>query len=159
MLLVSGLAFAQASATGTATADILASITISQNRGLDFGIIAPASVGATEVTVAATLAGTRTLTSGSGVLITGGGETSGEFLVEAADTYAYTVDIPTTAITIDDAGTGVPMAIDLTLSGTAGTGGGTGVPTSFYVGGTLTVPAGQVAGTYNGSYTITAIYN
>jgi type 1 fimbria pilin len=65
---------------------------------------------------------------------------------------AYEVSIPST-VTLN--GPGAPMTATLSLDTATGTLSGSN---SHYVGATLAVGAGQTAGTYSGSFTVTVNY-
>lgn len=139
-------------ATGAATAEVVAPITITHDTGavLDFGTF-----------TAGTAAGTVTVTQG------GAGSTTGDAVhvatsTESADSFTVTgganrgFDILAVGGTVAETG-GATMAFtaDAPASGTLD---GTG-STSFSVGGTLVVAANQTPGVYSGSYVVTATYN
>jgi hypothetical protein len=154
MLLVSGLAFAQASATGTATANILEALAISSDRSLVFGSIVPGTA-SSDVVVTADATGDRS-TTGTALLVTGATPTAARFNVTGTSGAGYTVALaaPTTTITN---GT-VNMTVTLTM-GANPTRTLAGATEVHYVGGTLTVPSAQATGTYTGSFTVNANYN
>ena len=155
MLLVSGLAFAQASDNGTATAEILAAIELANVTGLDFGTIAAGNQ-ASVVTIAASSAGTRSLGSGDAYLITTAQGHSAEFEVTAGNALPYTLSFTDSTITITHLSTTDTMTVDLTID--AATGSGTGVAFSHYVGGDLNIAALQEPGIYTGTFELNAIY-
>lgn len=137
-----------ATVSATAEVDILAPVTLSQTAGLDFGVVA-----------AAAAAGTVTLTSASDVrtcsvgLACVGAASRGAFAVVGANGYTVAVTVaPSTTLT----GAGAPMSLALTPSNAIII--ATGLTQTFYVGGTLTVGAAQVAGTYTGTYSVSADY-
>ena len=141
-----------ATASATATANIVQAITITQNAGLNFGTIVPAAAAAT---VAVDTGGARTC---GGSLTCSGTVAAGAFT--ATGTGGMTVLISSDASTsIDDgAGGGAPMSVTgLTVSAASAvlSGGGS---TTFTVGGTLNVGANQVAGVYNGTYNVNVNY-
>jgi hypothetical protein len=162
--------FAQSSATavGNATANVIRPITIAASRDLAFGNVVPGAALGTLV-IAGTSAGAQSVTGG--VTQPGGQKgtvSSAQFDVAGEGAYTYTITIPTSAITISDsASTPDTMTVDTwtssiattagagALSGTAGTAGSQ----TFYVGGTLNVGAGQAAGAYTGTFSVTVAYN
>ncbi|MFL0354956.1 DUF4402 domain-containing protein [Erythrobacter sp. GH1-10] len=139
-------------ATGAATAEVVAPITITHTVGavLDFGTF-----------TAGTAAGTVTVDQ-AGVGSTTGDAVHVATSVESAD--AFTVsgdanrgfDIVAAGGTVAELG-GATMAFTTDAPAT-GTLDGTGAA-SFTVGGTLSVAANQTPGVYSGSYVVTATYN
>jgi Mat/Ecp fimbriae major subunit len=137
-----------ATQTATAEVDIIAAVTLTQDAGLDFGVVASSAA-----------AGTVTLPTGSNTRVcTGvtcvGVAQRGQFTVSNATT-GYNVGITVPAST-SLTGPGTAMSLALVPSSTGFT--STGAPVVFYVGGTLSVGAGQVAGTYSGTYNVSADY-
>lgn len=143
-----------ATATGHAEVDIITAVTLTETTQMDLGVVASSGT-----------AGTVALPDGSNTRACSGGvtcigtATRGAFAVGGAATgyvIAYTVD-GSTSLT----GPGAAMALTLDPSGTAtsnGTFTATAAATTFYVGGTLSVAANQAAGTYTGTYNVTANY-
>ena len=137
-----------ATVSATAKVDILAPVTLTQTAGLDFGVVA-----------AGAAAGTVTLPNSSNVrtcsagLACVGAAQRGTFDVVGAN--GYTVAI-TVAASTSLTGPGTAMALALNPSAT--TVAATGTAQTFYVGGTLTVGAAQTAGTYTGTYNVSANY-
>ncbi len=137
-----------ATQTATAEVDILAPVTLTQTAGLDFGVVA-----------AGAAAGTVTLPNSSNVrtcsagLACVGAAQRGTFDVTGAS--SYTIDI-TVAASTSLTGAGAPMSLTLNPSATSVV--ATGAAQTFYVGGTLNVGASQVAGTYTGTYNVSADY-
>ena len=137
-----------ATTSATAEVDILAPVTLSQTATLDFGVVA-----------AAAAAGTVQLPNNSDTRICSVGlacvglANRGAFSVTGANTYTVvvTVDASTTLT-----GGGAPMTLNLDPS--VSTLVATGAAQTFHVGGTLTVGAGQAAGTYSGTYNVSADY-
>jgi Mat/Ecp fimbriae major subunit len=137
-----------ATVSATAEVDILAPVTLAQTAGLDFGVVAAAAAAGT-VTITP-VADTRTCSVGLACV---GASNRGAFSVVGASSFtvAITVDASTTLI-----GAGAPMSLALTPSTAAVV--ATGLPQTFHVGGTLTVGAAQAAGTYTGTYNVSADY-
>lgn len=146
-----------ATQTGNAAATIVTAITITEDATMNFGSI---SVGAG--------GGTVVLDTSDGVSTTGdavaegGTVTSAVFSIDGDNNAGYAVTMPAN-ITVDDGG-GNNMTINTftylaedAATDTTGTMDVTGAGT-MTIGGTLTVSASQVAGSYSGTYTITALY-
>lgn len=139
-----------ATATGTAEVDIISAITLTQTTGLDLGVVASSGTAGT----VAIVAGTNVRSCTGGVTCAGTGATRGAFSVGGAPAgyqIALTVDASTTL-----AGPGTNMVLTLTPSTTSFTSAATA--TTFYVGGSAAVAASQAAGTYTGTYNVTANY-
>lgn len=149
-----------ASATANATAEIIAPISVQKyaagvtSGDLAFGTIIAGSSAST-VTVAASDS-SRTLATGDAVLIS---STYGaaEFSAQGAADASFTVTLPTEAITLSD-GDSHTMSVDqFTMNGD--TSFDSNGSASFSVGGTLTVGASQVAGSYSGTFSVDVAYN
>jgi hypothetical protein len=139
-----------ATATANATAEIVEALTITETDVLEFGTIVP---GAAASTVAITPGGV--VTCGAG-LTCSGTTAAGAFLIEG--TSGYVVDISSDAsTTLSDGGVNSMSVTGLTVSAATATLDVAGEAT-FTVGGTLNVGANQVAGVYNGTFTVTANY-
>jgi Mat/Ecp fimbriae major subunit len=137
-----------ATVSATAEVDILAPVTLAQTAGLDFGVVASAAA-----------AGTVTMTAASDVRVCSAGlacvgaANRGAFSVVGATGYTVTITVaPSTTLT----GAGAPMSLALNQSTPAII--ATGLPQTFNVGGVLTVGAAQAAGTYTGTYSVSADY-
>jgi Mat/Ecp fimbriae major subunit len=139
-----------AQVTATAEVEILAPVTLTETAGLDFGIVAAGSSAGT-VTI-----GTGANTAGcSAGLACVGTASRGIFEVVGANT-------TTVVITVDASTTlsnGTPADdMNLTLNPSVTSLTATGAAQTFYVGGVLSVAGGQTAGTYTGSYDVSADY-
>lgn len=165
ILLFSGFAsssFAQAHANATASANILAPITLTNKSDMAFGDIAVNNTGGT-VTLPAhaggIIASDRTFTGGITFPTSTNPVSDAEFTVTGEKATTYAIILPASCIinngtnnmTIDnyvtDLGTTTP-----TLDGTTGT-------QTFYVGSTLHVGPSQDHGAYSGTFTVTVNYN
>ena len=133
----------------TATVQILGAVNLQKFADLDLGTVA---AGAAAGTVSLpTASNTRTCN----VVTCVGTATRARFQVTAA-TNGYVIDIthsPTASLT----GPGAAMALTLAASTAAVTFNSASLQ-DIFVGGTLTVGANQVAGTYNGTFSVTADY-
>ncbi len=155
--LIAGTAFGQ-DATGTATvnAEIVTPIEITDGSDLNFGSIVAAEGGNVRVSTD----GTRTFSNNDMNVETATTISAASFYVTAADTYSYSISIPSTVLT-DAAGVGVEMPVSFTQdleTETDGNATGNGSQQELLVGGLLTVAAGQEAGTYDGTVTVTVAY-
>lgn len=148
--LFAGSAFA-ATAQGTATATVVAPITLTHTSGaaLAFGSFTAGTGG----TVAVTSAGAGSKTGGV-VFVANSANTADAFTVGGDASRAFTIS--TSGSTVVSGANS--MSFTTSASSTSGTLGTTGAA-SFTVGGTLTVGANQAAGSYTGSYDATVTYN
>jgi hypothetical protein len=138
-----------ATQSADARAQIVAAVQIAQNDILDFGVIASGAA-----------AGTVTLPNSSNVRTCSAGLTCagtaalrGRFTVTAASGNVVVLTVPATASVASGGNT---MSIALSPSVTSFTAGA--APTVFFVGGALSVAANQAAGTYTGTYNVSADY-
>lgn len=133
----------------TATVQILGAVELTKFTDLDLGTVASGSaVGTVSLP---TSSNTRTCTGVTCV----GAASRARFQVTAA-TNGYVIDVthsPTATLT----GPGASMSLALASSASSITFNSAALE-DIFVGGTLTVGANQVAGTYNGSFTVTADY-
>lgn len=138
-----------ATQTATAEVDIIAAVQLAQNDGLDLGVVASSAVAGT--VALPTTGNTRTCSAGVTCV---GTALRGRFTVSGA-TSGYVVAISVPASTTLSSG-GNNMTLSLTPSITSFT--STGAAEVFYVGGSLAVGANQAAGTYTGTYAVSADY-
>ena len=152
-----------AAATSTATSTVIAPIAITAPAALSFGRFAHGTGGSVTISNS----GVRT---SSGVILssTSSVQTAARFDVTGDGSSTYAITHSGVTVLSDSASTPNTMALaktsDLTggnvTSGNVSTGtltaGGT---QSIFVGGTLTVGATQVAGTYTGNVIVTVEYN
>jgi hypothetical protein len=140
--------------TAQATGTVISPIAITKTADLVFGSFAP---GATGGTVTISTAGTRG--KSGDVFLAGTAAGAAKFDVTGEGGLTYSIDLTTTPLTRD----GGTETMNFTVSSdiTSGTLAGTGASgaQSFFVGGVLTVGAGQLPGTYAGSVKATVAYN
>ena len=140
--------------TGTAAANIISPLSITQNNGLEFGTIATSGTAGT-VTIAAQEALNLTWSNVSVIKPTDAARKSGKFTVTGLSGSTYKLTVPESATIANGANS---MSIALTKSAPSTGNTLTGGTSSFYVGGTLSVGATQATGNYTGSYTVTVAY-
>lgn len=162
------LSIKAATTTGNASAGIVTAISVSEQTPMSFGnIVADASNPCTatlDTSDSVVFGGAGTCTADSGTVA------SADFRVLGTDAVAYTLAMPAN-ITLNRVGGGASMTVDTfswstdsTTSGTSATASGTiGSVTAGQAniiwGGVLNIAAAQTAGSYTGTYTITALYN
>lgn len=140
-----------ADAAASASATIVAPITISQTTALAYGNLAPTGTAGTAIIDTADSLSSSNVDTLSGIT-----PASGAFSVTGSGTSNYTVTLPTT-VTLSDGGSNsmTLSSFNHNAGATPSLSGGTG---TFKVGATLGVGASQVAGAYSGSYTVTVNY-
>lgn len=143
--------------SGTARATVVQPIVITNTAAMSFGsIIRPTAPG----TVTLSTAGTLTATGGAvGNLVTGpSGPTpaAGEFQILTAPGRAFAVFAPI-SFSVTNGGAAMPVSL---LTGTLQTVSSTPATITYRlrVGATMTLAANQALGTYNGTYTLIAVY-
>jgi hypothetical protein len=149
-----GAAFA-ATASGTASAEIVSAIAVSSTATLNFGQIAPSG---TAGTVSISTAGVRSSTGG----VTLGNQVAvaaASFGVTGAPNNVYTIVLPADGTVTLTSGGSPAMAVDGFVSNPAspGTLNGGGSDT-ILVGATLSVGVNQPNGSYSGTFPVTVAY-
>jgi Mat/Ecp fimbriae major subunit len=138
-----------ATASADARVVILAPVELEQTAVLDFGVVAPGAAGGT-VTLPAN---SDTRACGTGITCVGAAQRGG-LRVRGSNGYNVAIIVaPSTTLT----GGGAPMGLSLTTDAPAVL-AANGNWQAFNVGGTLTIGANQTAGTYTGTYAVTADY-
>ena len=147
-------AFASTNAqAATQTADarvvILPAVQLAQTDALDFGVVASSGTAGTVVLPVGS--NTRTCTAGVTCV---GAASRGQFTVTGAENgYVVVISVPVSA-TLNFGANSMPVALTSSLT----TFTSTGVAQAFFVGGSLSVGASQAAGTYTGTYNVSANY-
>ena len=152
--------FAQVKATATASATIIAPITLVKVNDMNFGNIA------VDATLAGTVVllpdGTRSATGGvTATAILGGTITAAVFTVGGEGSNTYAITIPKVAHTIKHATTTDVMVVNAFTSTPTTTGILTAGTQTLQVGATLNVSANQKAGLYTSTtpFDVTVNYN
>jgi Mat/Ecp fimbriae major subunit len=135
----------------TATAQILGAVNLQKFADMDLGTIAASAASGT--VVLPTSSNTRTCT---GVTCVGTATRARFQVVAATNTYVIDITHSPTATLTGPAGS-ADMPLTLSASTNAITFDSAALE-DIFVGGTLTVGANQAAGTYNGSFSVTAEY-
>lgn len=147
-----GSAQAATTATGTASAEVLSSLTVTSTSDLQFGQIAVNTGGSVTVNGDSTV-------SSSGSLVSTGTRAPAAFSITGTPNTSVLVSLPTTSVNLTRSGGTETMV----LSGFNSNPNGafqldsTGAA-SFNVGGTLAVASGQVAGAYSGTFQVSVEY-
>jgi hypothetical protein len=141
----------------TATATIVENISLEKNADLDFGYFALSS-SESGGTVSIENTGERTKT-GDIILLTGNPGQAADFIAHGTANGHYSVSLPAEdSFELTLSGGSEKMTIAEFVHSATGVFDATGKET-FKVGGKLTVPAGQRAGTYTGTFDVTVTYN
>ena len=149
---ISSNVFAFDLTTASASATIIAPLSVAEDVALNFGDISPDGTDPTTVTIST--AGVASSADGAG--IAGGAPAAGQFTVTGFGALAITVSFTGGSLTCGACG-GAAMAVSgFTNNMAANLTGGT---EQFEVGADLAVGANQAAGTYSGNYTVTVNYN
>lgn len=160
VLVLSGFALsanAQVTANAAAAATIVTPIAITKDVDMNFGNIAVQSSNGGTVVLATT--GTRSQTGGVTLPATAGTVTAASFTVTGQEDYTYAITLPTSPVTITRGGGSETMTINNFVSDPSGTGTLSGGSEVVNVGATLNVAAGQLAGLYSGTFSVTVNYN
>jgi len=153
LMLGSGRAMGQASATANGSSTVVPAITITKTSDLQFGLIVAGPGGTVVIGTDGTLtASGPTALSNASYPVTAAG-----FTVTGMATLAYTITLPTT-ITLNGPSSST-MSIGNFISNPANTGTiGAGGTSTLAVGGTLTVSSTQTPGAYTGTFNVTVNY-
>lgn len=148
---------AAATASATAKAEILTSISIAKDTGgdLSFGQIAVNGAGTVYVDAA-----NATSDTCNGLLVCTGTMTRGAFTVSGTPGVTVTASVVESTLNLTDSASDT-MTITGFNSGFVGASGSTldsSGKASFHVGGTLSVSATQPVGVYSGTFNVTAEY-
>ncbi|MGB5077665.1 MAG: DUF4402 domain-containing protein [Sphingorhabdus sp.] len=138
-----------ATQTATAEVDIIAAVQLTQDVAMDLGVAASSAA-----------SGTVTLPNNSNTRVCSAAVTCvgtaqrGEFTVSGA-TSGYVVAVTVApSTTLSSGANTMPLTLNPSMSSFTST----GASQVFYVGGTLSVGANQAAGTYTGTYSVSADY-
>jgi|CXWL01.1.fsa_nt_gi hypothetical protein len=131
-----------ASANADASVTVIAPITVTNTVDLSFGFITSEAAGSATVSDGGVFSRT-----GGVEPVTGGTVSAAAFTVSGAPSFTYD-------LVVSDNDFGGDFVLATTQSASTGVGAIT-----VNVGGTITVPAGTVAGDYDGTVTLTATYD
>ena len=141
-----------ADATASASADIIAPISITTNQNLAFGSV---SVGASGGTAVVSVAGAKSVTGD--VVNEGGSHAQAIFDVNGSANSAYDITLPSSISVTAGANSMTVDTFNSDKAGNSSSTDGTGAD-QFNVGATLNVGANQAGGTYSGNFTVTVLY-
>lgn len=134
-----------------ATVQVLAAVQLSAVTDLNFGVVAASAAGGT-VTLAPTAAATPVA---SGVIAISGGSAASFRVTQATNGQVIALNVGNPSPLVSGANS-IPLS-GLTLSNSSITFNSASLQT-VYVGGTISLGANQAAGTYVGSFDVTAEY-
>ena len=143
--------------TATARGVVLGAHSLKKSRDLDFGVISVDPVTGGNVSIAASLAGNRSVTGG----VTGLTSPSSSAVFDGSaapnEQVLLTLSGPATTSLSDGAGHSIPSALALDAAGATRNADSAGGFT-VYVGGTFTIAGGQTPGVYSNTFDLTAEY-
>jgi hypothetical protein len=147
------------SLTGTAIANVVRSLSVTENSALSFGAMVRPSSGSSTITVNATT-GIRTLT-GSAVGVSSPTPTRANYTVSGEGGRTMSISVPSSFVMSGPSGSNLTITTTNTVPGTPTLSGSTGAggTLSFSVGGAMTLLSSTPPGAYSGAFTITATYN
>ena len=145
---------APARATGTATVDLLSPLTIQKLQDLDFGTVAVTTAGTAVIDPVA-----NSISTTGGLVAAGGTPHAALFRGAASQNSVVNIKLPKQPITLTRVGgTETVTVSNFTLDGPTKRQMAQATTFDIKVGATLTVPAGQIAGQYTGTFDVTAQY-
>lgn len=145
--------------TGTAVANVVRSLDITENSELSFGSFVRPSSGSSTVAVSAST-GLRTFT-GNAVGISSPAATRANYTVTGEGGRALSITVPPTFTMSRASGSTLTVTTSNTVPASPILSGATGTTGSltFSVGGAISVSSSTSPGAYTGTFTITATYN
>ncbi len=152
----SAFSFGQNTATQTANALVVKTITITSGTNLDFGTFASRNLVASTVVLG--LDGSRTNSTANTL---GNDGSAGTFVLTGDAGHLVTIGLPSGVTNLTGSGAAMTIASTdwITDGGVLGSFTITGGTRTLTVGATLNVGANQTAGAYSGTYNVTANYN
>lgn len=164
MVNFSGKVMGQATENTAAAAKLITPISITENASLHFGTMSV--LAGTGGTCILSTQGVRSKTDGVSLSSQTPAATNAAYTVAGQANATYAITLPSTITVTESVGGVQTMTISSLLARTASAGSngltgtldGSGNDT-FTVGGTLTVPAGKLAGLYEGAFDVTVAYN
>ena len=154
LLAPSALFAAPRSASAKGSATVLHPLTLVKNQDMDFGILAVTTSGTAVLDPT-----TGAISTTGGVIRLGGTSAAALFTGAASGGSVVNIKLPTQSVTLTRVGGTQTMALsNFTLDGPSKRVMAKSSSFQFHVGGTLTVSAGQVEGSYAGTFSVTAQY-
>ena len=141
-------------ATGSATVDLLSPLTIQKIEDLDFGTVAVSGAGTAVIDPV-----TNSISTTGGLVAAGGTPHAALFRGAASQSSVVNIKLPKQPITLTRVGGTQTLKVsNFTLDGPSKKEMAQATTFDIRVGATLTVPAGQMAGQYIGTFDVTAQY-
>ncbi len=144
-------------ATGSAKVAVIIPVSMTNVSALSFGQFAqPSAAGTMTISAAGAVSTTGGVTGNEAIVQTSGGRTAAKFTVTAAPGAGFTVFGPIT--TTLSSGSNTMTVTNLTGSLAVSSSTTNSTTYTLMIGGRLNVAANQAIGTYNGTYTLTTVY-
>jgi Domain of unknown function (DUF4402) len=138
----------------TANAAVILPVTVTKVKDMDFGFLSVTTAGTAVLEPNA-----DSFSTTGGVAPVGGAPQCAEFLGASKDSSVVNIKVPNQPVTLTRVGGTETMIVNnFTLQGQSKRALAKAASFTFRVGGTLNVPAGQVDGTYVGTFTVTVQY-
>ena len=145
---------AAATTPGNATATLLVPLTVLKTADLDFGSVAVATPGTAVVDPV-----TNTMSTTGGVVRLGGTPHAARFSGAASKNSVVNIKIPNQPVTLTRVGGSETIVLsNFTLDGPSKRAMAQATNFEFLVGGTVTIAANQVQGSYRGTFDVTVQY-
>lgn len=141
-----------ASINGTAAANVITPLGISETTGLNFGDV---SVGTGGGTVSIDFTNGRTATGDAEAVTGGTTPAAGAYLVTGTGTKTYSISLPGSTTITDGAVTMTVNGFSHNAGATPALSGGTD---TFNIGATLNINGGQAVNAYSGTFPLTVNY-
>ena len=143
--------------TGSARAAVIIPVSMTNVSALSFGQFArPNAAGTMTISPAGAVSTTGGVTGNEAIVQTGGGRAAARFTITVAPGAGFTVFGPIS--TTLSSGSNTMTVTNLTGSLALSSSTATSRTYTLMVGGRLNVAANQAIGTYNGTYTLTTVY-
>lgn len=142
------------SAGANSSATVLHPVTLVKNQDMDFGILAVNASGTAVLDPA-----TSTMSTTGGMIVLGGTPAAALFTGAASGGSVVNIKLPNQSVTLTRVGGTETMALsNFTLDGPSKRVMAKSTSFQFHVGATLSAAAGQVEGSYIGTFNVTAQY-
>lgn len=154
LLAPSSLFASPKAASANTSTTVLRPLSLVKNRDMDFGYLSATTSGTAVLDPA-----TGTISTTGGVTLLGGSPAAALFTGAASGGSVVNIKLPNQAVTLTRVGGTETMSLsNFTLDGPSKRVMAKSASFQFHVGGTLTLSAGQVEGSYVGTFSVTAQY-